>query len=271
MAQYSHSKLSTFQQCKYKYKLQYIDKIKVDIPTTIEMFMGNIVHQVLEAIYSQKQKGTLLSEHEALGLFTAFWRDQWDPNILIAKQHMTAQDYQVIGEQLVAEYYQQYTPFDQRTVLGLETQDFLALEEGHNYHVRIDRLDKDETGTYYVCDYKTNNAMKTQEDADIDRQLAMYSLWVHQKHPDAKEVKLVWYMLKHGKEVISSRSAQQLQLLKKEVETLIKDIESTTSFPTNKTMLCNWCVFKQFCPAWGNEPHPDVSKNTMSQTRINTF
>ncbi|MBN2457783.1 PD-(D/E)XK nuclease family protein [Candidatus Woesearchaeota archaeon] len=32
----SHSRLSTFEQCKYKYRLQYIDKAKVDTLTTIE-------------------------------------------------------------------------------------------------------------------------------------------------------------------------------------------------------------------------------------------
>ena len=36
MTTYSHSRLNTFDQCKYKYKLQYIDRIKVEIPTTIE-------------------------------------------------------------------------------------------------------------------------------------------------------------------------------------------------------------------------------------------
>ncbi|MBI5002967.1 PD-(D/E)XK nuclease family protein [Candidatus Woesearchaeota archaeon] len=50
MTTYSHSKLGTFQQCKYKYKLQYIDKVKVDVPDTVETFMGKLVHEVLEPI-----------------------------------------------------------------------------------------------------------------------------------------------------------------------------------------------------------------------------
>ena len=31
---YSHSKLSTFEQCKLKYKYRYIDKIKPDVEQT---------------------------------------------------------------------------------------------------------------------------------------------------------------------------------------------------------------------------------------------
>lgn len=44
MTTYSHSRVSTFENCPYQYKLKYVDKIEVNIPTTIEAFMGGIVH-----------------------------------------------------------------------------------------------------------------------------------------------------------------------------------------------------------------------------------
>jgi hypothetical protein len=40
MTCYSHSRLSTFEQCRYKYKLHYIDKVKVDVPTPVENKSG---------------------------------------------------------------------------------------------------------------------------------------------------------------------------------------------------------------------------------------
>ena len=52
MTCYSHSRISTFEQCRYKYKLQYIDKVKVDVPTTVEAFMGDLVHRTLEKLYN---------------------------------------------------------------------------------------------------------------------------------------------------------------------------------------------------------------------------
>lgn len=30
MAVYSHSRISTFEQCPFKYKLEYVDKIEVE-------------------------------------------------------------------------------------------------------------------------------------------------------------------------------------------------------------------------------------------------
>ncbi|MAG20116.1 hypothetical protein CL618_01655 [archaeon] len=50
MTCYSHSRLGTFQQCKYKYKLNYIDRIKTDLES-IEAFMGKLVHETLEKLY----------------------------------------------------------------------------------------------------------------------------------------------------------------------------------------------------------------------------
>ena len=55
MVTYSHSRVSTYENCPYQYKLHYIDKIKVDIPTTIECFMGDMVHRTLERLYKDKK------------------------------------------------------------------------------------------------------------------------------------------------------------------------------------------------------------------------
>src|SRR3989339_219067 len=52
----------------------------------------------------------------------------------------------------------------------------------------------------------------------------MYSIWIKQKYPDAKRIKLVWYFLAYGKEMISERSDEQLEKLKLETEEIIKEI-----------------------------------------------
>ena len=51
MATYSHSRISTFEQCSLKYKYRYIDKVETEIVRTIETFMGDLVHQTLEKLY----------------------------------------------------------------------------------------------------------------------------------------------------------------------------------------------------------------------------
>ena len=78
MTSYSHSRLGTFQQCRYKYKLQYIDKVKVDVPTTIEAFTGALVHKALEKLYKDLQFQKLNTKEELLTFFENEWEKTWD-------------------------------------------------------------------------------------------------------------------------------------------------------------------------------------------------
>src|SRR3989338_5221143 len=55
MATYSNSRVSTYETCPYQYKLHYIDKIIPEVPQTIEAFMGDLVHQTLEKLYTDKK------------------------------------------------------------------------------------------------------------------------------------------------------------------------------------------------------------------------
>ena len=94
---YSNSKLETFDQCKLRYKFQYIDKIQVDIPTTIEAFMGNMVHDTLEKLYSLVEL-RLPELKEILEFYSKKWNESYTPNILIAKPYLTQEDYKKLGE-----------------------------------------------------------------------------------------------------------------------------------------------------------------------------
>jgi len=251
MTTYSHSKLGTYLQCKQKYKFQYVDKIKSDYES-VEAFMGKLVHATLEKLYKDLKFQKMNSKEDLLAHFAANWDSQWHDKIMIVKEY-TAENYQDMGKKFIADYYDHYTPFDSITTLGLETADLMPLANGNQYHVRIDRLAYDKEGNYYVCDYKTNSSLKPQEELDEDKQLAMYSLWVKQKYPDAKAVKLVWYFLAFDKEMISERNEVQLLQLKKQTEEIIADIEACQDFPTNVSALCNYCAYKTICPAWKHE------------------
>ncbi|MCK5158267.1 MAG: PD-(D/E)XK nuclease family protein [Candidatus Heimdallarchaeota archaeon] len=255
MATYSHSRISTFENCPYQYKLKYIDKIKVDVPTTIEAFMGDLVHQTLEKLYKDKKFMKDNSKEELIKFYKDLWEKEYSDDILIAKadQGLTSENYRKMGLKFIEDYYDKYKPFDQLTILGLETQDRMTLPDGNQWHVRIDKLACDDENNYYVCDYKTNARMKDQEEADADRQLALYSIWVKDKFKDCKSVKLIWHMLAFNKDAISERTDEQLKKLQQEVVDRIKEIESATEFPRKQTALCNYCGFKSECPSFKHE------------------
>ena len=256
MATYSHSRISTFEQCPYKYKLQYVDKAEPEIENTIEAFMGEIVHKCLEDLYKRKKFKQRVSKETLIKLYKELWDEEYSEDIKIVKAEshgLTANHYKKMGQEFLENYYDKYTPFEQLTILGLETQDMMTLPDGSRWHVRIDKFACDDKGNYYVMDYKTNSRMKDQEEADEDRQLAMYSFWVKDKFKDAKSVKLVWHMLAFNKEVISERTPEQLKKLQAEVIEIIKKIENAKEYPTNVSALCNYCGFKYMGPSFKHQ------------------
>ncbi len=253
MTTYSHSRVSTFENCPYQYKLKYIDKSEPEISETIELFMGKRVHEALEKLYKDKKFKKLISKATLLKFYKDNWEKQISDDVLVVKKGLTAKNYKKMGIKYIEDYYDKYKPFNQLTILDLETQDRMTLKNGSQWHVRIDKFACDDKGNYYVCDYKTNATMKDQEEADADRQLAMYSIWIKDKFKDVKSVKLVWYMLAFNKEAISERSEEQLNKLEEETIALIKKIEQATKendFPTNVTALCDYCGYKSQCPSF---------------------
>ena len=255
MTCYSHSRISTFETCPYQYKLRYIDKKKPEIPTTIEAFMGDIVHQALEDLYKKKKFKKRVAKASLIKFYRDLWTKNYSKDILIVKKDegLTTDNYRKMGEKFISDYYDRMKPFDQLTILGLETTDRMTLPDGNQWHVRIDKLGCDSEGNYFVCDYKTNSRMKDQEEADSDRQLAMYSTWVKDKFKDAKSVKLIWHMLAFNKDAISERTDGQLEKLQNEIVEKIKEIEFATEFPRKQTALCNYCGFKSECPSFKHE------------------
>jgi len=250
MATYSHSRISTFENCPYKYKLQYIDREKPEIQNTIEAFMGSIVHEALEDLYKRKKFKKRVSKASLIKFYRDLWNKEYSEDIKVVKDGLTSENYRKMGEQFLSDYYDKYKPFEQLTILGLETQDRMTLPDGNQWHVRIDKFACDDDGNYYVMDYKTNARMKDQDEADSDRQLAMYSIWVKDKFKDAKSVKLVWHMLAFNKEVVSERTDEELEKLQQDIIKTIQDIENAKEFPTNVTALCDYCGYKHICPSF---------------------
>jgi putative RecB family exonuclease len=247
MAVFSHSRLSTFEQCPQKFKYAYIDKVETEILRTIETYMGDIVHQTLEKLYKDLKFLKLNTKEELLLFYNKLWEENWDDRILIVKDY-SKDNYRQLGEKMISEYYERYHPFEEGKVLGLETQDFFDLNEEYKIHVRIDRLMLKEDGIYEIHDYKTNSHLKKQSELDDDRQLAVYAMGVKKMYPDAKQVILVWHFLAFDKEMRSTRTTEQLSDLRQEIILLIEKINKENEFKANQSALCDYCEYKTICP-----------------------
>ena len=87
-----------------------------------------------------------------------------------------------------------------------------------------------------------------------NRQLALYSMAIRESHGKDKNICLIWHYLAHDIKVCLRKTEAQLDQLRQEIISLVKEIESATDFPPTKSILCDWCQYRDICPAWGGAP-----------------
>ncbi len=254
MTIYSHSRLSSFEQCPLKYKLKYIDKIKPEVEKTIESHLGNCAHCTLEWLYKIiLEKAPTPSLEEVIEYYCKEWETQYTEDVLIVKKNLTQKDYFNKGVKFLIDYYQKHKPFVDGT-LELEKKIMITLGENGQYKLTgfIDRLvynkEKDE---YEIHDYKTANSLPSKEKVKNDRQLALYSIGIKDLFGKEKSMLLTWHYLAHDEQIFSRRTDSELEELKCKIMALIDKIEATENFPAKESMLCHWCEFKPICPNHG--------------------
>ena len=91
MTIYSHSRLTTFENCPYKYNLKYIDRVEIEDFETVETFLGSLVHEVLEKLYKDPLNGKENSLEELLDFYEAQWERIWSPDIVVVKEDYTSE------------------------------------------------------------------------------------------------------------------------------------------------------------------------------------
>ena len=254
MTIYSHSRLSTFENCQYKFKLKYLDKVETEIEKTIEAFLGTLVHETLEKLYKDLKFEKLNSLEELLEWFNSEWSKRWNNEIIIVRKEYTPENYRKMGEHFLKEYYEKYKPFNHTKTIDLEKHIIISLDKHGNFKLQgyIDRLAYAGDGVYEIHDYKTNSNLPIDDYLHSDRQLALYAIAVKQYFQDTKDVKLIWHFLAFNKEMQIQKTDEQLEKLKQDTIELIKKIESTTEFKTKVSRLCDWCEFKPICPEWSH-------------------
>ncbi|HWO58034.1 MAG TPA: PD-(D/E)XK nuclease family protein [bacterium] len=251
---YSHSRLSTYENCPRKFAFRYVEQVKVAQETTAEAFMGSMVHDTLEQLYKWVEMERTPKWEDLNAFYEDAWTKGWNENILIVREHLTGEDYKNLGRRCVMDYFKKFYPFRDARVLGLEERLVFDLDPSGHYKIQgfIDRLAEAEDGAIEIHDYKTNQRMRTQEEVDRDRQLALYQIGIQRRLNDVKNVRLIWHYLRANRSLVSTRTPDQLEELRFDTIRLIDTIEEAkvkNDFPPHESMLCDWCEFRELCPA----------------------
>ncbi len=251
---FSHSRLETFESCALKFKFQYIDKVDIPKRDSIEAFLGSRVHEVLEALYKHKLMGKSWDKIELLKYYFDLWEKEKHDDIFIVKKDYTIQDYYQQGYEALSKYWDRYHPFESEKTISLEQRVYLSLDDGDRYRVQgfVDRISKTPEGVWQIRDYKTKRKLPTKEEADKDRQLALYQIGIQKMWDNTEKVELIWHYLLFDEEVKSVRKKKDLERLKIDTIHTIHQVEEaikTDTFPYRESALCDWCDFFDICPA----------------------
>lgn len=255
MTTYSHSRLETYENCPFRYKLQYIDRVKRG-SEGIEAFVGTCVHSVLERLYRDLRLCRTYTLPELLDLYRETWEKGFHEEITITRPGLTCDNYFDFGRKCLTNYFKRYQPFDQAVTLATELKVNFALDAEGRYRVTgfIDRLDQRADGAYEVHDYKTSASPPDEAKLRTSRQLGFYHLAVTEKFSDADRVELIWHYPAIDKEYRVILEEQQLEALKAQAIDLIDEIEAARKFEPHETALCGWCAYPDLCPA-ARHPH----------------
>ena len=238
---WSASSLKIFLQCKRKFYLQYILKLKEHTislkPKAFEL--GDIVHSILEDYYKLSDDNDDLTYEKIEKLFTKYTSS--NPFLLL--------DLEIWKKKLYEFYIYDLKRLENRRIIGLE-QSFEIEFDGFNLKGIIDRIDqKDEI--YEVLDYKTSSALKVDTlknyEKSSDFQLEFYYLAMSEIYKTDK-VNVYYYDLHNTKLIEEIALDKKLELLV-EIFANLKEM-SNKEISFNKCedkAVCNFCIYNTIC------------------------
>ena len=253
-SKFSPSKLDVYKNCARRYQYRYVDKISRRRKTP-ETVVGVAVHAAFEEMYQLVSGGKVPSLAEVHALYEKALDEEWDETVVLKDARFTRDDWKKVGRDCVELYYNAHAPFSEDRTVAVEKRVGFPLEvEGHEYRIEgfVDRLSLAPDGAFEIHDYKTAKSLPNQEHADADWQLALYELAIRREWPDAKDVRLKWHYVRHGKTLTSVRDAAARESLRADVVKIIAAIKHDHEFVPNPGPLCDWCEYRDLCPVFAH-------------------
>ena len=251
---YSHSRLSSFENCPKQFEFRYVQKIPSE-SESVEAFVGKRVHEVLERLYLFVGRGQVPGVEKVVERYQRLWEETYDPErVRIVREGTPLAYYRELGERCLRSYYLSHYPFDEDETLGVERRVVFPLDEIGDYRMQgiIDRISRAGDGAIEVHDYKTGARVPSQRVLDEDRQLALYQIGLAREFGEETPFRLVWHYVAKNRTCVSTRSPDDLARLRETTIARIEEIQTAEAYPARKSGLCGWCEYRERCPLFAS-------------------
>lgn len=239
----SPTKLDVWQQCAFRFWLQYVQKARAQ-GGWAHLSMGNAVHAALRDWFDLERPDPAA----AADLVQTHWSS------LGFRDEDQSNDWRVIAATWVQDYVVQHPapmPFSRERTLG-------ALGEHVTISGRIDRIDERD-GELVIVDYKTGKSVPTPDDARVSRALAIYAV-VTQRSLRRPTHVVQLHHLPSGTIVEHRHTDESLARQLSRVDAIGRDIAvalaagQESDFPASPGPLCGWCDFREACSHFAAVP-----------------
>ena len=237
---YSYSKINTYKNCPYRFKLQYIDKIKTPFVLNKSLEKGSFLHKGIELYLKDEIKK--ITDFE----FKVYQGEE--------RSELFKQLKQILKSDNIQNYKSKSNLFIEMG-FGLDI-DTLEVKD-YNYKsdiigfIDLMYYDKDEK-IVYIIDHKTGRFNENQDKI----QLYIYYLVALSLFP-AEKAKLYFEFIEHNKNITFEFDKSEKQKIQDEVKKVISAIETAKSFPKKDTF-CNWCPYFEHNLCDGNADTPTM-------------
>lgn len=242
----SASSISTFQQCPLKFKYSRIDRMME--PPTEATLRGNFVHDVLEVLYASPAENRTLELAKEIS--RNMWESTWRPRVseLITNEEDLRQ-FRWSSWWCVENLWALEDPTELNPT-GLEYEVAVKISDVPIKGF-IDRFNVTENGLT-ISDYKTGKTPHPRFSEGKFFQLYLYGVALREMGVGvANQVQLLY--LKDGQRfdsVMTEADYLHTTEVLVDVKNGVDQRCADGHFEPKTSRLCDWCHFKNICPAW---------------------
>lgn len=236
----SYSRINKYAQCPWRFKLHYLDALPSEPQASLQF--GTVVHAACEQLIRdllRKSEPTRLSPHDATEALKQAWIQEGLTDVALFAE----------GLRIVKNFAEKQGVLDPANVLAVEGEFDFPVGD-FRLVGKIDRVDKIDDETLHIIDYKTNHQLFTCDELDCHLQLSLYQAAAQRLWPWARKFKLTLLMLRHGLELSTTRTPEQIEAALEYVQTIGKVIQRDATFEPRISPLCAYCEYRSQCSAY---------------------
>ena len=254
VARLSPSKINAFRDCPQHFAFRYVDRLEE--PQDPYLFRGSLVHAVCERHFDlPPAQRTPANAVELLYRLWELYADSDDELGALFSDAEAVTAWLLSSERLLATWFRLEAP----GAIPEAQREVFVKTEGEDLVLAgfIDRLDQLPDGTWRITDYKTGPAPGPLWERGAFFQLRFYAMVAAQSLGiTVSKLRLV-HLAGDGEILEMDFDDDGVAAVSKQVDGLAEAMRRSfeaEQWRTNVGRRCDWCSFKQRCPAWAEQP-----------------